>query len=143
RIRTGGPSEYERDIDAPLQVRFLAKAGMRSIQVGFLKRLAVATEGAGASREPAGHGDEEMSVDYLLLEGPLDAKVPEDTPSRKRIFVCRPAGQDEDACATKILTSLSRRAYRRPVTVRDIQPLLTLYRAGRSERGFEAGIQFA
>jgi mono/diheme cytochrome c family protein len=141
------PSEYERSIDLPLEVRFPAKAGLRSIQVAFLQRLAVEMEGSGPSREPVGHGDddiEDMMVDYLLIEGPINGKVPADTPSRRRIFVCRPGtGQTDTACATNILTSLARRAYRRPVTNRDVQPLLALYRAGRGSRGFEAGIQFA
>jgi mono/diheme cytochrome c family protein len=141
------PSEYERTLDAPLEVRFPAKAGLRSIQVAFLKRFALATEGSGPSHEPVGHGDddiEDMMVDYLLIEGPINATVPEDTASRRRIFVCHPASaQHEQACATKILTSLARRAYRRPVTGVDLQPLLALYRTGRGDRGFEAGIQFA
>jgi mono/diheme cytochrome c family protein len=118
------PSEYERSIDLPLEVRFPAKAGLRSIQVAFLERLAVEMEGSGPSREPVGHGDddiEDMMVDYLLIEGPINGKVPADTPSRRRIFVCRPGtGQTDTACATNILTSLARRAYRRPVTNRDV-----------------------
>ena len=142
------PSEYERSIDLPLEVRFPAKAGLRSVQVTFLKRLAVAIEGSGPSREPVGHGDddiEDMMVDYLLIEGPINGKVPDETPSRRHVFVCRPGAgpREEDACATKILTSLARRAYRRPVTEADVQPLRSLYRAGRGDRGFDGGIQFA
>jgi hypothetical protein len=67
-----------------------------------------------------------------------------ETPSRKKIFVCHPAGsQDEETCAKKILSALARRAYRRPVTGGDIEGLLGLYKMGRNEGGFEAGIGMA
>jgi hypothetical protein len=69
---------------------------------------------------------------------------PGDTLSRRRIFVCQPATPgEEDSCATRILSTLVRRAYRRPATERDTQPLLALYREGKSKGGFEAGIGLA
>src|SRR5205085_4969371 len=69
---------------------------------------------------------------------------PGDTPSRRRVFVCRPvnAGQ-ESACADRILTTLLRRAYRRNVTAEDLRRLRPFYEAGRAERDFDLGIQRA
>jgi hypothetical protein len=58
--------------------------------------------------------------------------------------VCYPAGhRGEESCATKVLATLARRAYRRPVTEEDIQPLLGLYKAGRTNGDFDAGIERA
>jgi mono/diheme cytochrome c family protein len=144
-LARGGPTEYEMNLDLPLEIRRPVKAGMHSVQVAFVKRTAAAPEGAVPSDEPNGttEGDE-MAVDHLLLEGPIGASVPEDTLSRRRIFACHPVGSlDGEPCATKILSTLARRAYRRPVADRDVQPLLNLYRTGRSDGGFEAGIQLA
>ena len=70
--------------------------------------------------------------------------MPGDTPSRNRIFVCRPSGAaDEASCAEEILRTLARRAYRRPATDVDVADLMPFYELGRAEGGFDAGIQFA
>jgi hypothetical protein len=69
-----------------------------------------------------------------------------ETASRDRIFVCQPdsaADEDEARCARTILSTLARRAFRRPVTDHDLQPLLSFYETGRADHGFEAGIQAA
>jgi hypothetical protein len=84
------------------------------------------------------------AVESVTIIGPYDAKGAGETPSRQKIFVCSPSGNsDEEACATKILSALARRAYRRPVTDEDVQDLLSLYQAGRKEGSFEAGIEAA
>ena len=71
----------------------------------------------------------------------------EDTPSRRRIFVCRPAADAAEAeqadCARRILSGLARRAYRRPVTAADLDVLLGFFDEGRQEAGFDAGIEMA
>ena len=80
----------------------------------------------------------------IAIEGPLSVDGPGDTPSRQRIFSCRPAGADEEpACAREILGTLARRAYRRPVAGNDVQELYGFYETGRREGGFDTGIQFA
>jgi hypothetical protein len=62
-------------------------------------------------------------VDHVTIDGPYAGRTPQDTPSRRRLFVCRPeAGQDEAACARTILTTLARRAFRRPATATDAGP---------------------
>ena len=143
--RNGAPSDYERNVDQPLEIRIPVKAGTRSIGVAFVEKAVAQVEGANPSHEPAGFAeDDKMTIDYAVIEGPIDGKTPEDSPSRRRIFVCHPTGsRDEDACATKILSTLARRAYRRPVNDGDMQSLLALYQSGRTNGGFEAGIQFA
>jgi len=83
-------------------------------------------------------------IDNILISGPYDVTGLAETPSRHRIFVCRPTrAAEEDACARKILSTLARRAYRRPATDKDVQTLLKGYKAGRSDGDFEAGVQAA
>ena len=85
-----------------------------------------------------------MAVDSLEIAGPYNARTPRDTPSRRRILVCDPATRQEEAsCATKILSTLARRAYRRPVTDEDVQPLVALFDTARRDRSFESAIGFA
>ena len=71
--------------------------------------------------------DRGYSVDYVLVGGPFDATGIGEKESQRRIFVCRPEpGRAEEPCARRILSTLARRAYRGPVTVADIDPLMQL-----------------
>jgi len=80
----------------------------------------------------------------LSVTGPLKAEGVSDTPSRRKIFVCRPgAGEDEIPCAKRILSALARQAYRRPVTPNDLEDLLSFYQRGKNEGNFETGIRTA
>jgi len=80
----------------------------------------------------------------ISVVGPTDIKGPGDTPSRRKIFICHPsASLTETACAHKILASLARRAYRRPVTDSDIAPLIKMYKEGRDGGDFEQGVEAA
>ena len=142
RRRTYG----DREADAGLRVRVPLQAGRRVIGVSFLNRPASQVEGArlpylrsfailGEATEGLPH------VDTVTITGPHDAAGGE-TPSRARIFTCRPASRaDEPACARSILTTLARRAYRRPVTEGDVATLLDFFEAGRRDGGFEAGLR--
>jgi hypothetical protein len=143
---------YARTADTGLEVRFHAKAGPRIVGVSFV----------GKPHEPDGvlqphpanfinlsanydeMPDGNPGVESVVVGGPYSASGPVDTPSRRRIFVCRPINvAGEDLCARKILTALARRAYRRSVTEEDLRTLMGFYRAGRHDGGFDAGIQFA
>ena len=96
-----------------------------------------------------------QGVNDLMIEGPYLISGPaDDTPSRREIFVCEPeAAVDPDtpeaeaeaqACATRILERMARRAYRRPVTAEDTQTLMAFFEQGRQDgQSFDAGIQFA
>jgi hypothetical protein len=126
----------------PIEFRVSVKAGQRLIGVAFIEEDEVRDEevlrprlrGAGA----------EIGVGDVTISGPYNAKGPGDTVSRKRIFVCRPtAAAEEDACARRILSTLERRAYRRPVTANDVDTLMPFYTAGKTEGGFDLGIQRA
>jgi hypothetical protein len=81
-------------------------------------------------------------ISSLLIGGPYGARVSQTSPGRQRIYVCQPASsREETACATKILSTLARRAYRRTPTSDDIQTLVGFYQAARAERDFDAGIR--
>ena len=139
-------SPYHLTADDTLEVRFSASAGMHDLGVAFVRK-SVLTEGMAPTLLPPRHTSStyeapRMDVDTVRLEGPFDPTGPGDTPSRRRIFVCRPAGEaDAEPCAREILGTLARRAYRRPVTDADVETLLQFYRSGYGEGGFERGIQ--
>jgi mono/diheme cytochrome c family protein len=83
-------------------------------------------------------------VSKLIVGGPYDPTGRGDTASRRTIFVCRPTQPaQEPSCARTILTTLAHRAFRRPVTSADIQPLYAFYQNGRVNGDFESGIQRA
>ena len=80
----------------------------------------------------------------IEIAGPYNVRGVSETPSRKRIFICEPGGaRDETACASKLLSAVVRRAFRRDVTPDDVQPFLATYTAARQKRGFEASIAAA
>ncbi|MDP9171114.1 MAG: DUF1592 domain-containing protein, partial [Acidobacteriota bacterium] len=80
----------------------------------------------------------------LSIAGPYNILGPGDSPSRQKIFVCKPASaKEEEACAARILTNLGRRAYRRPFTAADLKPLMAFYDTGRKEGSFDHGIEMA
>ncbi len=145
-------SQYASDPSAnasdALEVRVPVKAGLRQVVVTILKAEAAKPEGLGLARIPIwseAYGEDmsvQLVVPLLLIGGPYNAEIPQDSPSRRRIFVCQ-AGNDEIACATKILSTLARRAYRRPTTTEDVQTLLEFFKKGRAARNFENGIRVA
>ena len=143
---------YWHHADDRLEVRFPARAGLHAVGVSFAGTLTDPEEilqpVPAHSTINRGHGvempDGSPAVDAVTIDGPYRVSGPGSTPSRSRVFVCRPArGADEERCAREILSTLARRAYRRPVTAGDVDTLLGFYRAGRREGGFDAGIQFA
>ena len=143
-----------RAADEGLAVRFPARAGTRPVSVSFTGRR-MTPEGVAPARLPlwtfsTGRGYvEPMALDSFEIEGPHDGPdSPDeragDTASRQRIFVCAPASAtDEEACAARIVGTLARRAFHRPVTDEDVQDLLVFYREGRAEGGFRGGVRRA
>ena len=81
-------------------------------------------------------------VMQISVAGPYDVTGAGDTASRQKIFLCHPSRSvGEAACAKKILTTLARQAYRRPVTAVDTAPLMKMYAEGRKGADFEHGIE--
>ena len=123
--------------DVAFEVRIPVKAGVRLIGVS-LARDSRLPEDVIARRGAEG------GVRDVTIGGPYDIEGPGDTLSRRKIFVCHPTRRvDEEPCAKQIFSGLARLAYRRPVSEEDVQPLVELYRLGRSNGGFEAAIRTA
>ena len=138
-----------QDNDKILVARVPVKAGPRLVGVSFNKKATV-PEGRGPSREANGGrepADARQALERITITGPFNAQAPQaptETPARRQIFRCYPStAQEELPCAKTILSTMARRAYRRPVTDEDLPPLLALYEAGRKEAGFDAGVQIA
>ena len=125
--------EYRMTADHALEITVPIDAGTRLVSVAFTDSApspSVSTDLPG--------------IDTVFISGPFNGRVPESTPMRDRIFVCRPAdgtAAAEEACAREIIGTLARRAYRRPVTATDVDPLMVVYREGRADRDFESGIE--
>jgi mono/diheme cytochrome c family protein len=118
------------------------KAGPREILATFVRHAGV--RGEELVRPPLRGRGGQPAISTLTIKGPYDPTGPGDTPSRRRIFVCRPVSQaDERRCAGEVLSTLARRAYRRPVTKQDVQDLMPFFDAGRADGGFEKGVQLA
>ena len=132
-----------------LQFRTPVKAGSRLVGVALVNGSAapaVESVRLAALENPVlfGRGFRQAGVNSVQIDGPYNVTGPGDTASRRRIFACRPASAaEEEPCARTILTTLARRAYRRPVTDADVRGLLDFYHAGRRVGGFDTGIQRA
>lgn len=121
------------------------KAGPHKVGVTFVARGYAESDELLHSFRPGAGEDRIARIGGVEIVGPFNPTGITETPSRQRIFVCRPAapgGEGEEvACATKILSALARRAYRRPVTDEDLAAPLAFFKDGREGADFEAGIQ--
>jgi mono/diheme cytochrome c family protein len=147
--RTGTIAEKSDATDARLRVRAPVQAGPRDVAATFVRKI-----GEGTNRlRPFDRSNADTydstgrpHVETLTVLGPFLPSGTGDTPSRQRIFICRPDTQspgEEEACARRILSTLAQRAYRRPVTSADLELLLPFYKEGREKGSFETGIQLA
>jgi len=142
-----GHKNYEL-VDQHLHFRGPVTAGPHQLGVTFVKNPSELLE---TKRQPYNahfnmhrHPRIGPAVYQVSINGPYSAKGPGDTPSRRRIFASRPAtAKEEELCAKKILSTLMRRAYRRPVIETDLEKPMAFYRKGHADAGFEAGIENA
>ncbi len=142
-----GDKNFEK-VDAHLKVRLPVSAGPHQLGVTFLKNPSSLLE---TRRQPYlarfnmhRHPRLSPAIYQVSINGPYNSKGPGDTPSRNQIFVSRPTKPgEEDQCAERILSTLLRRAYRRPVNGTDLQRPMEFYRKAKAEDGFEAGIEAA
>ncbi len=129
--------------DAHLKVRLPVKAGSRELAATFLKDTLIREGIIERVRDDVVTTYFE-GVGSITVAGPFNVQGPGQTVTRDRIFVCHPSGAaEEQACATKVLSNLAHRAYRRPVDAGDVTQLLALYKAGAQNGGFESGVKLA
>jgi hypothetical protein len=149
------PGTFGTALDQRLTVKVSVKAGPHTIwATTVLKSHAVRDDMIKPFLRTTVDGLDIMgdpSVDRLTIDGPYTATGSGDTPSRRKIFVCQPTGPaNEGGCATRILSSLARVAYRRPVDKTTVDTLMDFYRRGRAgvtgssafDRGIETALQF-
>jgi hypothetical protein len=142
------PTDTGDAVDARLRVRVPVKAGPHEVTVAFIQgaRVEVPDRLQPYLRSSVDNFDWAglPHLQILSITGPFDGKGPGDTPSRRRIFTCRPSAKSTDpACAKQIIGTLARRAYRQPISDADLKLLMTFYDAGSHNGGFEGGVEEA
>jgi Protein of unknown function (DUF1592)/Protein of unknown function (DUF1588)/Protein of unknown function (DUF1587)/Protein of unknown function (DUF1585)/Protein of unknown function (DUF1595) len=132
----------------PMRVRFKTTAGLHRVGVTFLqtnlapildldRHFARSTVQTG----PTPGYTFFPHVGTVRIEGPYAATPAQDSPSRRKIFVCSPQSSDQTACARRIVSNLATRAFRRPAAAPEVEMLMEFYRAGRKEGEFDHGIE--
>jgi mono/diheme cytochrome c family protein len=141
-------TDVVNSVEARLTVRLPVKAGPRTVAATFVQKTSA--ENAGRMQQFVRTTVDTTDhtgvphVESVTIAGPFKPTGPGDTPSRRRVFVCRPTGRStETPCATKIVTTLARRAYRRPVTQSEVNRLMAFYDTGRKAGTFDTGIERA
>jgi hypothetical protein len=145
---TENPGSFGADLDRRLTVRIPVKAGTHTLWATTVLKshalrddlikpfLRTTVDGLDIMGDP--------SVDRLTIEGPFTASGPGDSPSRRKVLACHPtAASQETECARRILTTLARQAYRKPVDRASEDVLMQFYRRGRENGSFERGIESA
>jgi mono/diheme cytochrome c family protein len=141
------PGTFGADLDRRLTVRLPVKAGTHMLWATTVLKshaprddlikpfIRTTIDGLDIMGDP--------SVDRITIEGPYSAVGPGDTASRRKILRCRPTAAQETDCARRILTSLARQAYRKPVDPSTADVLMNFYARGRKSGDFERGIESA
>jgi hypothetical protein len=143
------PGTFGADLDQRLTMRLPVKAGTHTIWATTVLKshaprddmikpfIRTTIDGLDIMGDP--------SVDRITVEGPFSATGSGDTASRRKIFICKPAAaSEESACATRILSTLARAAFRRPVDKTTVDTLMDFYHRGRANNGsFDQGIEWA
>ncbi|MEO8050615.1 MAG: DUF1592 domain-containing protein [Acidobacteriota bacterium] len=121
--------------------------GEHLIQAYFVPKTAAFVEDLfdpSLRREPYRDGSGPPKISTLTLTGPeTGTAAVSDTPSRKRILLCTSASAEDEVCAKQIISTLARRAYRRPLEGTDLQAPVIAFHQGARRAGFEGGIEMA
>ena len=158
----GGPDDLE-DVDLHQatavgkinsrfqHIRVQVPAGPHTVAATFVARTMSESDAVLEPLVPGGgevgiiEGEESpLKIERLEIDGPIDPSGVGGTPSRKKIFVCRPSSEaDEQPCAREILANVARIAFRRPVTDEDLKTPLEFFSTGKLAGGFDNGIRNA
>ena len=142
---------------APIQTEpIFVPAGQRRVAVAFVRRIEGPYEdrlsphawsfvGGEDAQQWANYGITALvHLTDLTITGPNNSRGISETPSREKIFICRPASPDEEQpCAESIISKLASEAYRRPATTADLEGPMSFYTSAAAEGGFELGIRTA
>jgi len=136
------------DVEARSRARVKLTAGPHTIGVAFIEKTAAQNSwrlqpflrSSHDTFDPTGY----PHIDVFSVTGPYSPTGSGDTPSRRRVFMCRPAtAAEEEPCARRIVSTLARLAYRGQASDEDLQRLMSFYATGRKGGNFEKGIQLA
>jgi hypothetical protein len=143
----------EYQVENGAQVRMAVTAGPHTIGAAFIKKNHAPVEDVlqpfeFSLFEPAVDGDPQWTlVPHLAsigVTGPFNVVGISDTPTRQKIFICRPTSStDEQRCARQIVETLATRAFRHPVDREQLATLMDFYATGSEQGGFESGIEMA
>jgi hypothetical protein len=126
------------------KIRFAALAGQHELAVTFVHRSFAESDERTRTAALEGGQERIQAAHALQIRGPFGVVGLGDSPSREKIFVCRPSDTpDERPCALEIVRNLAERAFRRPVDDSDLDGLMAFYDAGFQEGGFEIGVRDA
>lgn len=137
--------------DGTIEVNVPVKAGSHLVGVTFLAEnfrpsldLIRQYERKSLEDNPIPQLQYHPAVGTLRIRGPFNATRPEDSRSLRKVLTCKPAtSAEEGPCSKEILTTLMRRAYRRPVTASDMEWVQGFFEQGRREGDFRDGIELA
>ena len=125
-------------------IRVAVTAGQHEVAVTFEARTFAESDYLLEPFEPSGGETSVIVANRLEIEGPFNVTGLTDTPSRERIFACRPENEaDEEPCAREILSAIARHAFRRAVNEADLRAPLQFFAAGRAAGNFDDGIRNA
>src|SRR5262252_5862443 len=126
------------------KIHFKAPAGQHELTVTFVQRSYAESDERIRTTVLEGGQERIQAAHALQIRGPLSVTGLSDSASRKNILVCKPQNKaDEAVCARKIVSNFARRAFRRPVTDEDVNPLMAFYKSGYAVGGFERGVRDA
>ena len=149
KVQAKDMNEARAILDARMTARVTVTAGPHDIGFTFRERPGQLQD----VWQPSRRDSQEIhfigglpKLKTVGVEGPYNVTGVSSTPSRERLFVCKPAGSAssaaQTACAQRVLSTLARRAYRRPVTAADLEPPMSFYTEARAGGGsFDAGIR--
>ena len=149
-LRTSDPNGVNLEVEEPIFVR----AGPRRVSAVFVRQFEGPVEDVLAPHEWSIVDTEIGDLGYgvtalphmrdLVIDGPWNVTGVSETPSRRRIFTCRPtSAADERPCAEEIVTRLAGRAWRRPLAATDVADLMAFYEQGLGDGGWETGVRTA
>ncbi len=155
RTRIGGEADHkaiDQTLDPAVEaingrlrkIPFTATAGQHELAVTFVHRSFAESDERTRTIALEGGQERIQAAHALQIRGPLEVTGLSDSPSRNKIFVCKPTESSEERrCATEIVTQLAERAFRRPVSDDDLAGLMAFYDAGIRNGGFESGVRDA
>ena len=149
---TPGLIDFQGRLGFPMQTdSIFVRAGQHRVSAAFIRRMdgpyedLIRPNDWSLTGTEASYGTTSLPhIMHMTVEGPYQPTGVSETPTRRKIFVCRPTSPDEERpCAERIVSALATKAYRRSLERRDVEALMDFFDQGVEEGGFELGIRTA